>query len=345
MLNKKLPAYLLLVALITGVLLTFLLTQKWSISSSFSPAASNVDGAHTAQNDNDYKVVRASGLNFVKPLLYVEPYHESEKYASLKALLQNFIDDNSANGTITSASVYFRDFSDASWIACGNDLQFHPGSLAKVPMLFCYLQKAQIHPELLSETLIFSEPTDSRIPTQTFQGKSISAGKPYKVSQLLEYMIAYSDNNATHLLNTKMGVEPYKQVFADLAIPIPSMTDRNYTMTAKEYSKFLLVLFNASYLNKEMSEYACSILNKAEFQEGLLKPLPEGTKTVHKFGEFGNVAMGVHELHESAIVYMEGKPYLLTVMTKGTDKSKLPAILSRISQLVYQHLNPNSIAV
>jgi beta-lactamase class A len=56
-----------------------------------------------------------------------------------------------------------------------------------------------------------------------------------------------------------------------------------------------------------------------------------------KFGESGNLDM--KELHETAIIFLANKPYIITIMTKGKELEKLPEVLKESSYLVYNHLN------
>ena len=282
--------------------------------------------------------LRETHFNFIKPVLYREKECESEVYGGLKASIMNYIDDSKRAGRIINASIYFRNLSNAEWIGCNSQLTFNPGSLAKVPLLITYLRMAEGDRTILDKKIVFDKMPAERIPTQTFQNKSIQLGKSYTVKELLEYMSVYSDNSATFLLNKTMNVTLYKNTFLELGIPVPSMADRNYEISTKSYSRFLWALYNSSYLSKPLSEYACSLLSKAEFREGLLKELPDTIKIIHKFGEFGNEAAGIHQLHESAIIYLDGKHYELTVMTRGRDKKVLPGIISHISAMVYQYM-------
>ncbi len=56
----------------------------------------------------------------------------------------------------------------------------------------------------------------------------------------------------------------------------------------------------------------------------------------HKFGESGTpIEM---QLHESAIVYLKNKPYLLTVMTKGKDNKTLSKLIGEISAVTYKNM-------
>jgi beta-lactamase class A len=92
-------------------------------------------------------------------------------------------------------------------------------------------------------------------------------------------------------------------------------------------------IYNAGYLNVEDSEFAGNLLSQCDFKAGIVQGLPANTIVAHKFGESGNQAM--KQLHESAIVYLKNKPYLLTIMTKGKDNAKLSQFLGELSKSVY----------
>jgi beta-lactamase class A len=95
-------------------------------------------------------------------------------------------------------------------------------------------------------------------------------------------------------------------------------------------------IYNASYLNVEDSEYAAEMLTKCDFKDGIMMGLPNGIQVAHKFGESGTPID--KQLHESAIVYLDGKSYLLTVMTKGKDIKVLSSLMGDISRLVYSKI-------
>jgi hypothetical protein len=82
------------------------------------------------------------------------------------------------------------------------------------------------------------------------------------------------------------------------------------------------------------------MLAQCDFKEGLVKGLPPNVQVAHKFGEcrYDNI----YELHESGIVYVGDNAYLITIMTKGSDRKNLSEVISGISGLVYNKLTaPN----
>ena len=74
-----------------------------------------------------------------------------------------------------------------------------------------------------------------------------------------------------------------------------------------------------------------TLLGETEFKKGMTHGLPAGTKTAKKFGEWSDGR--IHELHESGIVYVGSRAFLLTVMTRGDKPTPLPDIISSITTL------------
>ena len=151
-------------------------------------------------------------------------------------------------------------------------------------------------------------------------------------------MVAYSDNDALTLLYNYHDPSIYTKVFSDLGLQVPSSDRDKTSATVTDFSRFLRVLYNGTYLSATSSEFALSLLAQSDFKEGLLKNLPPDLKIAHKFGEYfnGNNC----ELHETGIFYVGESAYQLTVMTKGNDMAFLSNVLGTISKMVYDNLAP-----
>ncbi|MBC7554090.1 MAG: serine hydrolase [Taibaiella sp.] len=340
--NFNIPVNLL--AVLAGGVISFFIFSSHAPSILNKAEATTVVQAPATRSETvcSWHIMRETRYKFIRPILYREKECESEIYSSLKASLGNYIEDCKTSGQLISSSVYVRNLTNGDWIDCNPQLTFNPGSLAKVPLLLTYLHLAETDHSILDSKVKYDKLPDERIPTQTFENKSIKLGNTYTVKELLEYMSVYSDNSATFLLNSMTNPENYKTTFYELGVPVPSMKDRGYEISAKDYSRFLWVLYNSSYVSRPLSEFGCSLLSKAEFRQGLLKNIPDTIKVMHKFGEFGNVAAGIHQLHESAVIYLAGKPYEITVMTRGKNKEVLPGIISHLSDMVFEHMKTES---
>jgi beta-lactamase class A len=180
---------------------------------------------------------------------------------------------------------------------------------------------------------------DSTVAYHSYAAKTLEAGKYYSVKELLHYMIAYSDNEATILLLKHVRPEFHFKTYTDLGLPKPNAMTGLTEVSARGFSVFMNVIFNATYMNAAASEFCSSLLTECDFKEGLVKGLPASVNVAHKFGEFSD---GVnYELHESGIVFNGDVPYVITVMTKGPDRKQLAEAIGDISAIVYHNIAGN----
>lgn len=286
----------------------------------------------------DYKIQRLSGFKYIRPLEFAEPECESVKYASLKMDIANLIQSLINSGNINTASVYLRDFDKADWMVVNPNESFHAASMLKISALITLLKMEEKNHGFLNKKLTFSK-RSSTMPVQVFNSKQIELGKSYTIKELLEYMIAYSDNDATKLLHDVMDWEEYRKTYFNLGLKVPDVYKTGYTINTKDYSTFFKILYNAGYLTIEHSEFACELLSKCDFDKGFAAGIQNSTAMAHKFGEWGDGSS--HELHESGLIYLNGATYLLTVMTRGKDVQKLPEVIATISKNVYEKLKPS----
>ena len=326
LLTKKLSLFQLLIISIGIGLITY-----FSVRYQFEENISN--DVPTAMNTKSkLTIIRAKDYKYTRPLYAFDMDEESENLISIKDTLNQYILQNKEAGSLFDASVYLRNMETGEYITINNNMQYHPGSLIKVPMLIYYLKEAESNPNILDQKLNLSG--NGREIRQTYNNKQIEYNKPYSIRDLLKYMAAYSDNRATMLLNMHCQIPKFKKVFSDLGLPEPDITDTNYAMTVREYSVFMRVLYNATYLNAEHSDYALELLTESSFQDGIVNKLPGNVSVAHKFGEM--VKDQKRELHESGIIYCDNQPYMLIVMTKGYNVQQLANFISTISDAIFR---------
>ena len=331
MITKKVPLlYLFFPMLLGGIIAFFILENNYNLFANNTNLPNDKENAIDGRKN--LKTVRLNDYHYTKPILYAEETTESPRYSSLKIGINNLVEKYKIDGSLNSASVYIRDFNNGEWMELNPQESYQPGSLLKVPILITFLKMNEKDPNTL-DSYVISKKSYNDVQ-QNILTKSIKIGQRYKVRELLHYMIANSDNNATFLLSEYMDPQIYNKVYTDLGISIKNMDNRSlFHLSAKEYSVFFKVLFNASYLSNKDSEYAASLLSECDFKDGLIKELPKNVTVAHKFGEAGTNEM--HELSESGIVYVADNPYIITVMTKGPQLNSLSSIISEISKLVY----------
>jgi beta-lactamase class A len=221
-------------------------------------------------------------------------------------------------------------------MAISENENYLPGSLMKVPELITFMKMREKEPGLLDKKVFYDKPRISSKQVH-YTTKSIEPGNSYTVRELLTYMIEHSDNNATILLNEMMDLATFQKVFTDLGIPQPDLRARDIPINAVDFSKFMRAIYNASYLNINDSEFCAGLLANSDFANGMRGGVPANIPLAHKFGEAGD--SNAAHFSESGIIYINKSPYLLTIMTKGRDLSKLPDVIRNLTQRVFEMLN------
>lgn len=298
--------------------------------------------------NGDY-AVRAGGYTFINPLLScnLSENKEFKEYGPANDKLTDFIDSSILKGDAQKISVYFRGLNSGHWAGVNENEEYAPASLLKVPILIAYLKLSETQPGLLNSSVVYESSVDENMLEEIKPTKAIQNGGTYSIAELLKYMIVYSDNNATKFLQDHLDQNALIDVYSDLGISEPkSLTDE--TVSAKNYSYMFRLLYNGTYLNKSISEYALKLLSAGNFKDGLRAGVPIQTIVSQKFGERTvkekNISTGAErtlykELHDCGVIYYPKNPYLLCVMTKGDDYKKLKTIISSLSSIVYKEIS------
>lgn len=280
------------------------------------------------------------GYRFISPLLDCRASNDGsfERASQMKREIVKVEERIVTNPDIFHLSVYFLDLNEGYWVGQNENERFTPASLMKVPVLIAYLKKAQDDPDLLTKKLVYRDDVNAPKATYSYQPtKRLVAGREYSIEEILEHMIVYSDNNAVQLLLSQIDSSYYEDVYDDLMISSYYSGETENYMTVREYSAFFRVLYNASYLNRKMSEKALDILSRSDFSLGLTAGLPRNQVVAHKYGE--RETGDYKQLHDCGIIYRKDSPYLLCVMTRGNDYKKLEELIREVSSKVWQTLN------
>ncbi len=270
-----------------------------------------------------------------------------KNYTAFKTDLNSYILENKNRGNIDSVSMYFRDLQYGPTFGIDEYARFSPASLLKLPLMIAYLELYETDKDIL-DVKIFFEGYKSDLNQSIPPKESAKEGIHYSISELINYIMKYSDNNAYYALLAYLEkISPNLQIlrdtFFDLGITNPQSTLEE-TITVKSYASIFTQLFNASYFsNKETSELALNYLVDTDFKEGLVAGVPESIQIAHKFGERFDEKSGLKQLHDCGIVYYPNNPYLICIMTRGKDMEKLKKVISEISAMTYKEFDSRKI--
>lgn len=283
--------------------------------------------------------IRLGEDKFTNPLLECEVNSTvgDIEHKPSKNTITSYIADEMKKKNISHASVYYRDLNNGPWFGINEKENFSPASLLKLPVLMAYLKQAEKTPDLLGKKLLYHKINTPVVPTFA-PDSPLENDREYTISELLEHMIIYSDNNALILLEELIDNKAIDRITEDLGIETATDTTPEDFMSVKSYASLFRVLFNASYLNREMSEKALGVLTQSAFTKGIVFGLPKDLTVAHKFGE-RELDNGVKQLHDCGIVYMPRHPYLLCIMTRGTEYAALESVIATISKNIYEDLS------
>ncbi len=297
---------------------------------------------HLRDTDSKAFEVHQGGFKFINPLLECEVGGEDVEFAELKSFkkdLQTLVDSLKAKGWINRGAVYFRDLNNGPWFGINEKEKFTPASLSKVPLMMAYYKEAETNPGVLHRTINFEGRHDENTGQNIQPSRKLEPGETYTAEELIRRMIVYSDNNAAILLNSNVNQKKLIEVFTDLSVPVPIGSNDN-VFTVKQYAAFFRILFNASYLNREMSAKALELLATTEFRDGIIAGVPPGVQVVHKFGERDfSSRNNEKQLHDCGIVYYPEHPYLVCVMTRGGSFDRLDDSIREISAFIFRNVD------
>lgn len=167
-------------------------------------------------------------------------------------------------------------------------------------------------------------------------------GQKMPVAELMEHMITWSSNLATNILIERVGPENVMKLMAELGANdirvLRGVEDskafqagKNNTTTAYDLMLLLKLIAENKFKSKRACEKMVEILSAQHFNDGIPAGLPTGTKVAHKTGEI------TKHKHDAGIVYpMNGKPFVIVVLTKGIATEKQSnKLIADISRVVY----------
>lgn len=289
-------------------------------------------------------VQSCGGYSFINPRFACGYKNIVDKkgYVEFKFRLNNYIEDKKREGKAEIVGIWFRDLESGPTFGINDRADFIPASLLKLPLVVTFLNFAEDEPNILRHAIFYSK-LDADVLNQTFLPTGgIKNGKDYTIDELIYNTMVYSDNYSYELLYEYLiksfGYDILAQTYRDLGILDPK-TDSNFSaVNVKGYGSIFRLLYNTSFLNKEMSEKLLSLMAQSDFRKGLTAGVPENIKIAHKFGE-RFLADGSKQLHDCGIIYYPDNPYQLCVMTKGTNFDDLADIISHISTMTYEEFN------
>jgi len=326
------PILVPIIALAVGVLLGYLVFHKKERQATYTLAP-------VARTDNNYSYINPmSGcVDFCGKEFIMRELHW------FRGDLDSYISKVRAKQPDIQVAYYFRDLTNGMWIGINEKYEFSPASLLKLPIMIAAYKEAEKDPSVLGVKILYNE-KDFEGVTEEAGFKKVN-GQYYSIEDLIGQMVDYSDNAAALILMKYFGEEKVAAVEKAFNLSIPkNATNTTNFVRIKDYASIFRILFNSSYLNKEMSERALSLLSRSSYKNGIRAGIPDSIGVAHKYGirDVHDASGGLQEgyqLHHFGIVYYPGKPFILGVMTRGGTKEQKEQLVRDLSAITFKNVD------
>jgi beta-lactamase class A len=293
-----------------------------------------------AKNNSNIQRDQHESYPFTSPIIDCQNIDNDTSVAISMTKFRSTVEALEEKYQLNRSSVYYRDLSNGQWIGINERETFSPASMMKTPVFIAFLKSVEENPSLLKKEVVATQNYFDYNLAQNFSSTTkIELGKTYTLQEVAEIMIKNSDNVATVMLSSNIKESDFNNIFKSIGIEFEK-DKGDALIRIKDFASFFRILYNASYLNRDMSEFALSILSETTFKAGISAGVPDTTVVAHKFGErvvknLETKAVTEQQLHDCGIVYHPKTPYILCVMTQGQDLTKQSAFIADISRYVY----------
>ncbi|HQN16339.1 MAG TPA: serine hydrolase [Bacteroidales bacterium] len=227
---------------------------------------------------------RAGGYRFINPLLDCDNFQiaDNKRLSSLKKELSNYVNNTLTTKSIKHISIYYRDLNNGPWLGINEHENLSPANVSRVPLLIALLKRAETDTGFLKKEIPFTPQINS---SAADKAKIADSKTLFSVGQLIELMLNNQDNEARAVLEKLMGYDYLAKVVKEMGIIAVQENYGSKNLSVKDYTSFFRILYNASFLSREMSEKALELMSKSGTKQGIATRLPADVIVSHQYGE------------------------------------------------------------
>ena len=294
----------------------------------------------------DYRIAQQDRVHLDEgSVLLTNPYLECVGEIARDEILDKFQDkarsyvrEQQQSDQSLEVSWYLRDLVSGAWVGNQETRLYDIASFSKVPTMMYILSEAEHDPDILKQKILFDE-TMMQIENNLaeYPELQMTDGASYSVGDLLYRTIAYSDNYAFRVLLGYFDMDQVESFMQQSGFVYQTDSDGNLYIDAKTYSSLFRMLYNASFLSREASEYALLMLSENVVHDGFMEHLGQDILVSSKFAVHQSFERG-SQYHQCGIIYFPDQPHLLCVMTASYNKEPemLSPIVGDIAGILYE---------
>jgi len=211
-----------------------------------------------------------------------------------------------------SITIYYENINSGSNISVNKDLRLFPASLSKLVQAILIVNKVE------KGILSFDQELKA-LPEYISAGSGTLYQRlgdaPLTVELLLKELLVNSDNTAQNIFRHQLEFSDYVEFQNNTGLQ--DLYNEKGFISAKEYTRIMRVLYTSNFLKPENSEKILDHMANSSFKDFLSQGIPKDVVFAHKYGENKDYNI----FADSGIVYVPGKPYMISVIIKGKDSS------------------------
>lgn len=309
--------------------------------SSFAAGLLSANIADDIKDYNHQSEIHMGQTDLINPLLACRPPEDVQFYPQdrIESRIRALIEELKTRHQLQEMSLIFRDLNNGPSFAINPHAKYSGASLLKVPIMVGYLRIAEDRPDILLEKITYDPAKhDSHTHVQLVQPPPpLLPGQQYTVDELMARMITESDNAATIMLGLHRPEADVIPTLQAMGVTLSFVGDDAY-ISVRDYASLFRILFNSTFLSRKWSNASLRLLSQSRFRAGLVAGVPPDVLVAHKFGE-RSVDATVQQFHDCGIIYKPKQPYLLCVMSRGSDLPNLIKAVAEVSGAVYQEIS------
>ena len=250
-------------------------------------------------------------------------------------------------------AVAFHDLATGNELLIHADVNFHPASTIKIPIMMEVFRQAEEKAFSIDDRMAVKNDFVSIVDGSHFSlqaaddsetGLYRRIGERLTIRELVRLMITESSNVATNMLVERITPDRATAFMRTLGTNdvrvLRGVEDNkayarglNNASTARGLMLILVRLAERAVVSAKASDEMLAILRGQKFNEGIPAGLPADTPVAHKTGSFAKVYHDVGIIEPTA-----RKPLVLVVFTRGIDKEpRAHRLVADISRQVFAH--------
>lgn len=166
------------------------------------------------------------------------------------------------------------------------------------------------------------------VPYDQWDKKAIDGDRTY--ADCVQLMMSRSDNPCAVAIGTKLGWGKVSDLLAPAGYAHTTLKSETTPTTANDTTQIMTDIYGRHNFSNEVSSLILDAMSKSVFRKGIVAGCPD-CQVANKTGDINGA------LHDTAIITINNKHYVLTVMSQGGSQRQIASA----AQLVHDFIVDN----